>query len=1014
MECGKRGGLGKRFIAAALIGLAGGLLARLPVSAQQIHRNGFEGRQTAWVRGEDNVRSEEKVHQLSIEYSHLGTTSEFIQLICPEAKNENNYASYYYPSQPAPVVEDLTASVWVKANRAGVQLQARLVLPRERNPRQLDEPMTVMLTGDSYKLTRKWQKLELSNPVKLMKDQQQLLRAQFRRDLDLTDAYIDRLVLNLYTGPGQIDVYIDDLEIGPVRGAQPPVPVSPAAQPKVSAPVARNDRGVLVRMEQDKLFVGGKPFFFRAIRYSDTPLKTLRDAGFNTVWFDPNVPVEQIEESVSHGFWIVPRLPLVGDQKPPTTLTGRGGSDLATARDVEGLATAITRFMSGDAVLFWDLGGALQAERGPSLERTAKAISLADPNRPRGADVWDGFRDLSHHVEMVGTHRFPLMSSLELTSYRDWLMQRRRLTIGNALHWTWVQTHIPEWQMKLVYGDKRASEITEPIGPQPEQIRLLTYLGLAAGVRGLAFSSDRFLADSHQGRDRLLMLALLNQEIQMLEPILLSLRESPIWIDTSHPSVKAAVLRSDKGVLVLPIWLGDGAQYVPPQGSVANLSMNVPLIPDGSQPWEITPARVQSLQFNSKREISGTRITLPEFDLTSAIVFTSDLSPNSLVVKCQNHSRLIAPQAAQWSRDLATIQLKKVRQTHAELTAVAPPVLNADRLLREAEERLASAVALERSRDYVNAHLEAMRSMRPLRILMRAHWQQAVRTLDLPTASPYATTFFTLPQHWQLHRELRGTTLGANALKDGDFEIAANHPEFAVAARKVAEDRPVTDVISTQSRKIEGAPVSSLPGWTLQQQTIDAVELEAMMLPAKVATPLKPVKGPKPKRPYDPSTGVVELPDPPEPKLGNSVLKLEIRPKVVINPKDGKALPIPAALERTYLAVTTPTVRLQPGTWVRISGWVMIPKAIESSADGFLLFDNIGDEAMGVRMTAGLSWKKFHLYRQVPASGAVWVTAALTGIGTVYVDDIRVEPLLRTVSGYPEEREGITPVSFPK
>ena len=38
--------------------------------------------------------------------------------------------------------------------------------------------------------------------------------------------------------------------------------------------------------------------------------------------------------------------------------------------------------------------------------------------------------------------------------------------------------------------------MTEPIGPQPEQIRLLTYLGLAAGCRGLAFSSDRFLEDN--------------------------------------------------------------------------------------------------------------------------------------------------------------------------------------------------------------------------------------------------------------------------------------------------------------------------------------------------------------------------------------------------------------------------------------------------------------------------------------------------------------------------------------
>ena len=62
----------------------------------------------------------------------------------------------------------------------------------------------------------------------------------------------------------------------------------------------------------------------------------------------------------------------------------------------------------------------------------------------------------------------------------------------------------------------------EPIGPQPEQIRLLTYTALGAGCRGLGFWSDRFLADSHTGRDRLLQLALLNQELQMLEPLLVT------------------------------------------------------------------------------------------------------------------------------------------------------------------------------------------------------------------------------------------------------------------------------------------------------------------------------------------------------------------------------------------------------------------------------------------------------------------------------------------------------------
>src|SRR5262245_39723425 len=140
MDRGNLGNSAKRRSAALGLGLLLVAFIWVPARAQQqIHRNGFEGRQTGWLRGEDNVRAEEKSHALSADYAHLGTTSEFIQLICPEGKNDTNFATYYYPTQPAPIGDDLSASVWVKANRAGVQLQARLVLPRERNPKQLDE-----------------------------------------------------------------------------------------------------------------------------------------------------------------------------------------------------------------------------------------------------------------------------------------------------------------------------------------------------------------------------------------------------------------------------------------------------------------------------------------------------------------------------------------------------------------------------------------------------------------------------------------------------------------------------------------------------------------------------------------------------------------------------------------------------------------------------------------------------------------------------------------------------------
>src|SRR5205807_1273253 len=87
--------------------------------------------------------------------------------------------------------------------------------------------------------------------------------------------------------------------------------------------------------------------------------------------------------------------------------------------------------------------------------------------------------------------------------------------------------------------------------------------------------------------------------------------------------VQAAVLRTQKGMLVLPMWMGSGAQFVPGQAATAKLQIVVPQVPPSFQSWEITPGEVRSLK--AEREPTGRRVTIPDFGLTTAVVFTSDL-----------------------------------------------------------------------------------------------------------------------------------------------------------------------------------------------------------------------------------------------------------------------------------------------------------------------------------------------------------------------------------------------------
>jgi hypothetical protein len=93
---------------------------------------------------------------------------------------------------------------------------------------------------------------------------------------------------------------------------------------------------------------------------------------------------------------------------------------------------------------------------------------------------------------------------------------------------------------------------------------------------------------------------------------------------------------------------------------------------------------------------------------------------------------------------------------------------------------------------------------------------------------------------------------------------------------------------------------------------------------------------------------------------------------------------------------------------VRISFWAKVPRFLNGSADGFVVFDSAGGEPLGIRLRETQTWRKFNMYRRVPASGKISMTFALTGIGIALVDDVKIEPLLPAAqSQFLEQTGGI-------
>lgn len=983
----------------AALGLAVGLV---PARGQQIHNHTFAGKQVALVRGDANVQAEEKEHDITANNIHSRPTSEHLALSFADVVvGDSAFVHYHYPTPVAPVTPALSAGVWVKATKPGVQLRARVVLPNEQDPANPQAPLTMLVVGTTYDRPRQWVKLALADVPELVGKHLPALQAKVGRAVNRDGAYVDRLVLNVYTGPGPVEVWVDDLDIGPVlpRPAEPPpqagpTPGVPTAQGK-PAPEPAAGPGRSVEQRQGQLMVDGKAHIFRAIRHSGTPLHVLRAAGFDALWLPPDATPETIADAAREGWFVIPSAPPLGAVPVNAGAAGAGPIDV------------FRRKFAGSDVLFWDLGGGLTDAREREVTFAAAEIRKGDRRRPLGGDLWDGFGVYSQTLDVVGAHRWPLFTSLGLPEYKQWLDQRKRLVGGRPVFWTWVQNHVPDWYLANLAGRPVERGAPPPaadpnLGPHPEQVRQLAYLSVASGCRGLGFWSDRAFAEPNGGTGRLNGAALLNAELDLLGPLLISAGVGGNLVQalpTTHPNVTAYLMNatagSQKGLLLLPVWAAPGDQFVPSQATVNGLKVKVPAVPDGYDPWLVTPAGVECLKHELRPVPGGVELTVPEFDTAAPIVFTDDVGANGLVAWWQDHARRYGRPAARWAIDLVRAEYDRVRAVHLRIEAAGATVPGANRLFEETARYYQSAQRYEANGQYDKASKDAARALRPLRVLMRDHWNRATQGLDLPTASPFAVSYATLPEHWELAREVGASRAGPSALPYGSFD-------------------PPAGAIPEEGMKIE-----RVPGWSARWSDLpaDRVVLAAGVVASKglADAPVDREKPAAPRTMFSPSR---PLPDPaagytpPAPELGTGVLRLEVRAKALTD-RAGKVVGAGRPLERTFLAVDGPPVRLPPGSLVRVSGWVKVPEPLGGTADGALLYDDAGGEPLGVRVTytAGSPgrpggpvpltgvWKHYHLYRRVPASGQISLTVALTGVGVAYFDDLRIEPLVVGADG---------------
>lgn len=728
---------------------------------------------------------------------------------------------------PAAVaIEDVKLSLdWI-SNAGGATVYLQIVFPRHRDP-ATGQALTALIAGDRYTSSGKWQTLHCRVNARQIRSRVRELRERLSNSRISSDGlYVNAAVVRFPVEAGTLHVGISNLRCGPII----------APRPSLIRKVSAATNGESQRLKRpaefrlDRVRVRGYPFLPRITPYHGEQPADLKQTGCNVIWIPRYDDGQLIAELKRQGLWM--------------TATPPGGPD--ERRKSPRLISTIEPFDSATRpILFWIVGTRIPASSKKELVDWVDRVRQADRryDRPILGDVAGSERVFSKHIPMLGVSRHILQTGFSFRQYRDWLIQKRKIARPGCFRWTWVQTE-PAVGRIANLSDKQADA---NIVIEPEQIRLQVYAALSAGCRGIGYWKTSRLDGNEPGRaERRLAISLLNMELDLLAPLVssgsvvghtgFSVAESVkdtigrrridfrsaeerrallnARIDRERRKqqqggeLQAAFIRSDYGTLVLPVWYETGAQFVPGQLAANNAKVMAPVAETASA-WEVTTTSLRSLV--RERVAGGVQITLPKFDQTAAVIITSN---RRLIEQLRRRVERIAPTSAALWIELASRKFKRVTAVDRVLEQLGHRQPDAPQLLHKASAMISEAKFALKQKDYDAARLASGNAMQLLRILQRAHWNDAVRRLASPVSSPYAVCFQTLPEHWRMVRRFARSRPSGNVLASGDFEdietmIAAgwkHTQESHPAIRSVAELYPKAKQ-GSYSLRLVAAPI---------------------------------------------------------------------------------------------------------------------------------------------------------------------------------------------------------------
>ena len=566
-------------IICSLAALIACLLALRVDCVRAATRDSFETSETTWRIQQRDCALATDTHRRVYDKARSGQVSEHIRFRC--GRGTKIYLTH--PIEPARVIDELAPSVWVNSERPGVQILVRVVLPRSVDP-QNGGPMSTILPGPSYQNVGSWQQLRMSELTRRLQREVRFLRTRFGPEVDIREAYVDLVVLNVYCCPGANSIWIDDLEIeGHVSTNRSTPPHSDSISKDVHSDERPNMRHV-VRVKGTILEIAGRPTFLTIIDYNGEQLDGLKSLGFNTIKLDCLPTSELHERAKRHGMWIVSPPPPTSDE-----ISGSGAFD---------------------RIVVWNVTQHEMARDVGSMRGIAHKTQLL-PDELQRPIVCDFLHDgiaLSRWADVLSFAPWIAEAPFESRSTTE---QPNRKVRPIKPFWVSVPT------------EAFHSSDSGPQRVDPLEVREMALLAIAAGARGLAFRSSSPLdVPDPETKIRAETLRLLNAELKVLAPWAAGAAigtKQP----TTDPDVEVSVLQTERSRLLII----HRKRNLQTSSAVLQGSRKVSFLDEGasnsSRVYEVEPL-LGLRPIKHERKPSGIHITVDKVSSSRILVVTHD------------------------------------------------------------------------------------------------------------------------------------------------------------------------------------------------------------------------------------------------------------------------------------------------------------------------------------------------------------------------------------------------------